>query len=193
MATRSEIFDYIITEYFRNDLGRASQVSGYSKSKIKAWREGSQSPQKATIEYFLQRAFIPEFTVIAEYALFNHERQVQTQLKMILGGHVNDPGIYAFYDSLGNLIYLGKATKLLTEITSALNRPFHIILPKGIQNPPETRKEVVRFISAYDVGATDSVDYPKHVESLILRISKPLLNKNIGSLERAHKSSGEPE
>lgn len=46
--------------------------------------------------------------------------------------------------------------------------------------------EVVRYISAYDVGTVDWDDFPKHVESLVLRISKPKLNTNIGTLRKAH-------
>lgn len=190
MANRSEVLSYIISEYFEGNLDKAEKASGYSMAKIKAWCNGESNPQKSTIEYFLQIAIVPEFRIVAEYSEFNPEKPVQTQLKNILGAHSNDPGIYAFYDSLGNLLYLGKATKLLAEITSALSRPFHISLPKGVKRPYEVRRDVVRFISAYDVGATQWGDYPKHVESLLLRISKPPLNKNIGSLDYAFKRSG---
>lgn len=187
MSSRSEILNFIVFEYYQSNVEKASYITGYAKAKIKSWLSGEIIPQKATITYFLQCAFVPEFRVIAEYEEFSHSHALQTQLKKILGEHCSDSGIYAFYDSLGNLIYLGKAKKLQAEITSALNRPFHINLPKGVKNPPESRKEIVRFISAYDVGATSWGDYPKHVESLLLRISKPLLNKNIGTLERAYK------
>ena len=191
MATRSEILSFIIEEYFQSSVENAAIISGYTKSRIQSWCSGKTIPRKATIQYFLQCAFVPEFKIIAEYEFFNHKEAVQTQLKKMLGEHAQDPGIYAFYDSLGNLIYIGKAKKLIAEITSALNRPFHLNLPKGVKNPPEVRKEVVGFISAYDVGNSDWGDYPKHVESLILRISKPILNKNIGALEKAYKAPKE--
>ena len=45
------------------------------------------------------------------------------------------------------------------------------------------RHQVVKYISAYDVKIFDNFDYPKHVESIILRISKPTMNKQIGTLE----------
>ena len=106
----------------------------------------------------------------------------------MLGEHTKDPGICAFYDSFGNLVYLGKATSLMAEISSALSRAVTINFPKGVKRVPETRKEVIKFISAYDVGATDWGDYSKHVESIILHISKPTLNKNIGSLGKAFKA-----
>ncbi|MFM9900833.1 MAG: hypothetical protein ACKVOT_07440 [Polaromonas sp.] len=187
MASRSEFFQFIIEEYYKNDLKHAAFVTGYSAAAINAWSSGKKTPQKATISYFLQCAFVPEFRVITEYSEFDPHVAVQTQLKKMLGEHTKDPGIYAFYDSFGRLVYLGKATSLMAEIISALGRPVTISFPKGVKHLPETRKEVIKFISAYDVGATDWGDYPKHVESLILRISKPILNKNIGSLDKAFK------
>ena len=187
MASRSEFFQFVIQEHYRNDLKHASFITGYSVATINSWASGKKTPQKATINYFLQCAFVPEFRVIAEYQEFDPNSAIQTQLKKMLGEHTQDPGIYAFYDSFGNLVYLGKATSLMAEIISALGRPVTVNFPRGVKRLPETRKEVIKFISAYDVGATDWGDYPKHVESLILRISKPILNKNIGSLDKAFK------
>jgi hypothetical protein len=48
------------------------------------------------------------------------------------------------------------------------------------------RHQVVKYISAYEVKIFENFDYPKHVESLILRISKPIMNKQIGLLDRAY-------
>ena len=95
----------------------------------------------------------------------------------MLGEQANDTGIYAFYDSMGNLIYLGKATKLIAEITSAINRTVHIAFPKGVKSAPRIRTQIVKYLSAYDVGTVKWNDFSKHVESLILRLSKPILNK----------------
>ncbi|MFS2139167.1 hypothetical protein [Duganella sp. Dugasp56] len=178
---------YIIAEYYAGDVSRASHLSGYKVATIENWVSGSRTPQKNTLEYFIQCAFVPEFTVISEFAEFESQKPLQTQLKAILGVHSNDPGIYAFYDSMGGLIYIGKAKKLLAEISSAIKRPIHIAFPKGVKNIPKCRTEIVKYISAYDVGGARSSDFPRHVESLILRISKPTLNKNIGSLSKAYK------
>ncbi len=43
----------------------------------------------------------------------------------------------------------------------------------------------VRYLSAYEVRKSEAGDNARHVESLILRISKPRLNKNIGTLKEA--------
>ena len=182
MTTRNEILQYVIDEYYDRDIQKASDISGYSKARIANWLSGKSEPQKVTIQYFLQRIFVPEFQVIAEYAEFDSDKALQTQLKTMLGEHATAPGIYAFYDALGNLIYLGKATKLMGEIASAMKRNVEVKFPKGIKNKPQGRTQVVKYISAYDVGNYRWNDFPKHVESLMLRISKPLLNKNIGFL-----------
>ncbi len=187
MTKRSDFFDFVVREYYGNSNQKAASASGYHVNVIAAWRSGERNPQRSTIEYFIHKALIPEFRVIAEFAPFDHTKPLLTQLKAILGGHTNDCGIYAFYDALGNLLYIGKATRLLGEINSAICRKIEVTFPRGAQHRPEVRKEVVRYISAYDVGNTTFTDYPKHVESLILRISKPPLNKNIGALNRAYK------
>jgi hypothetical protein len=56
--------------------------------------------------------------------------------------------------------------------------------PKGARQP-KCRLDVVRYISVYYTQPSIFEDYAKHMESLILRISKPALNTNIGKLEKA--------
>jgi hypothetical protein len=86
---------------------------------------------------------------------------------------------------MANLIYIGKSDgNLLLEtyaqLKAAIKKPF----PKGVRQP-ESRLDVVRYISAYHVQKSIFEDYAKHVESLILRISMPKLNANIGNLKKA--------
>lgn len=145
------------------------------------------TPQKSTLIYIFNCIFTPEFKVIAEYEEFNPEDRIKPQLRNMLSNHINDSGLYAFYDSLANLIYLGKATNLLNESYNAILRSVHVPFPKGVNNKPDQRYELIRYVSYYQVQLFDFVDYPRHVETLILRISKPILNKNIGYLERAYK------
>ena len=106
-------------------------------------------------------------------------------------GDYNGPGIYSFYDAMGNILYVGKAKELFDEMYQTLRRDVAINFPMNIQNALKKRikknnrikpYEVVRYISAYHVGKTDIIDYPKEVESLILRIAKPPLNTNDGKL-----------
>lgn len=186
MITRNDVLRYIVDEYFDGIPSKASDASGYSNQQIESWLSNERQPHKATIEYLIHCIFTPQFKVITEFGVFNPEGAVLTQLKSLLEGHEDKAGIYAFYDSMANLLYVGKATNLLQEAYAAIRRDVHVPFPAGIKKKPEYRYQIVRYISAYDVGDSKWLDYPKHVESLVLRISKPPLNKNIGSLERAY-------
>ena len=95
-----------------------------------------------------------------------------------------------FYDARAQLLYVGKATKLLAEMNSALNRNAQISFPKGVKKRNFKVCDLVRYVSAYNVKRMDGMDHAKHIESLILRISKPPINKNIGRLEPAHPPIG---
>lgn len=181
-------FNYIFVEYFNNDLEKFTDVTGFSKTQATSWYNGTVTPKKTTLTYILNCVFTPEFKVITEFAEFNPEEEIRPQLREILGDHVHDSGLYAFYDSMAMLIYLGKATNLLNESYDAILRSVHIPFPKGVRNKPDQRYELVRYISYYQVRKFDFFDYPRHVESLILRISKPALNKNIGTIEKAYQN-----
>jgi len=186
MDTRNIILKYLMDEYYEGDIEKIVNATGYSRGQINDWLNGMRCPQKQTIEYIIHMAFVPEFTVITEFKEFKSDEPVLTQLKIMLAGHTESPGIYAFYDSMANLLYIGKATKLLDECYSAIKRDVDVQFPSGVKNVPSFRYEIVKYISAYHVGKSDWVDLPKHVESLLLRISKPPLNKQIGYLERAY-------
>ena len=129
-------------------------------------------------------ALVPEFKIVVEFGEFDPAGKPHPQLRELLAGHEEKAGIYAFYDSMANLLYVGKTKHLLEESYNAIRRGVDVSFPQGIKKCPEFRYQVVRYVSAYDVGNSDWLDIPKHVESLILRISKPVLNKNIGFLEQ---------
>lgn len=186
MEKQNVLINYLVDEYFDGDVAKASEATEFSAQAIREWIGGKRCPQKKTIDYFIHKIFVPEFKVIVEFGLFEAGDNIRQQLKGVLNGHENNAGIYAFYDAMANLLYVGKATKLLEECYSAIRRDVPVTFPAGVKNVPEKRYEVVRYISAYDVGDSRWLDYPKHVESLILRISKPILNKQIGYLEKAY-------
>lgn len=190
---RSEVFGYFFHEYFNNDPDLLAKITGYTSRQIKEWWNGTREPQRQTLEYVMLCALAPEFKIIIEFALFSPEkpeREIRQQLRNALDGHGSRSGIYAFYDSMANLLYVGKATNLLEEMYSALRRNIPVEFPSGVKNSPTRRFEVVRYISAYEVGGLESADYPKHAESLLLRISKPPLNRNIGHLYRIDSNDG---
>jgi hypothetical protein len=87
---------------------------------------------------------------------------------------------------MANLIYLGKTDgNMLDEVYQQIRAKIPVgILPKAISQSAQ-RLDVVRYISAYSIPTSDHFDYAKHVEGLVLRISKPRLNKNLGKLRPA--------
>lgn len=188
MSERKAVLAYLIDTYCSGEPAKAAELTGYTARQVREWLSGDRTPHKDTIEYFIHCIFTPEFKVIVEFGKFDPAGAVLTQLRKLLRGHEGKPGIYAFYDSMANLLYIGKATKLLNESCAAINRGVHVSFPKGVVTKPSKRHQIVRYVSAYDVGSSEWLDYPKHVESLILRISKPPLNKNVGRLERAHRA-----
>jgi hypothetical protein len=176
---------FAVDNYFDGNVAQAAIKTGYTQSQIKKWIDNKTIPHIATSRYFMAVALIPEFKIVCEHNSFDNESNISSQLKEMLNGHHDSPGIYIFYDSMCEPIYIGKAnSSLQKEILSALGRKISISYPKSISSPPNKVKELVKYISAYDVAGTEHSDYPRHVESLILRIKKPKLNKQIGSLTR---------
>jgi hypothetical protein len=191
MENRNVVFCYLLKENFNDDIKGMAEISGISEKDLTSWRDGTKQPQKRTIEYLFNILYVPEFSIIKEFYQLDANEPIQTQLKMMFKGHEERSGIYAFYDSMANLLYVGKAKNLLEETYAAIGRDYHLEFPAGIQNSDIKRHEVVRFVSAYDVKMFENFDYPKHVESLILRISKPIMNKQIGLLSKAYPSLDE--
>ena len=191
MDERNQIIKYLIDQYLQGNIEEASNLTGYTQQQLNQWTTGERTPQRQTIDYLIHKIFVPEFKVIVEFGEIDSAGDIRSQLRSLLAGHETNSGIYAFYDGMANLLYVGKATNLLDECYQTIRRDVPVNFPAGIKKKPEKRYEVVKYISAYDVGASNWVDYPKHVESLILRISKPILNKQIGFLERAYSEPTE--
>ncbi|MDE0406804.1 MAG: hypothetical protein OXN81_03005 [Alphaproteobacteria bacterium] len=186
---RAQILKYFIDEYFNGNLESVVQTTGYSKHQVQQWYNGKTQPRKGTVEYIAQCALAPEFRIVKEFFVFSPDKGIHGQLVEALGNHGNLSGVYAFYDSMANLLYVGKATNLLKQMYQSIRRTVPVKFPRGVEQQPKRRYEVVRYISAYEVSGVSWKDYPKHVESLMLRISKPPLNKNIGFLERLDAAS----
>lgn len=191
MHQRNAVLKYLIDECFGGDLLKASEKSGYTVQQLQAWVKGERVPQKFAIKYIIHKLFVPEFKVIVEFEEFDPAGEVRAQLKKMLSGHETSCGIYAFYDGMGNVLYVGKATNLLEECYQTIRRDVPVQFPAGIKKKPEKRYQVIRYVSAYYVGDSNLMDYAKHVESLILRISKPILNKKIGHIEKAFNTPEE--
>lgn len=190
-SNTGEMFKYIYSEYYDSNPDRFGKETGYSKPTYGPWITGQRQPRRKTIEYLLSLIFHPEFQVITEFHPLSPGTPLRSQIDRALHSHKNSPGLYAFYDDLANLLYLGKAKSLAREISAALNREDKISFPAGIADKLFKRQSLVGYFSAYHVKQLGKQDYAKHVESLILRISKPPINKNIGRLQPAHISKPE--
>lgn len=182
----SELVGFLSKEYFSGDLKELALHTGYSKQQIEFWVTGQKKPQKATLRYLLASVVAPELKIVCEFfpMHFSAINEISSQLKKALDCHAGKPGIYAFYDSMCNLIYLGKATNqgLYDETYQQLRKPLGITFPKALKNPPKLRWEATSYISAYEVPTIEHLDYPKHIESVILRLSKPIGNKILGNI-----------
>ena len=153
--------------------------------QIKKWISGEAISRTETIDYITMCIYTPEFRVVEEFYEIDSSDPIKTQLNQLFDGHEERVGVYAFYDSMESILYVGKASNLLQETYSAIMREDEVKFPAGITNKVQKRFELVRYVSAYDVEMNDHWDNPKHVESLILRVAKPRLNKQIGILEQA--------
>ena len=176
---RSDILRYLLESYFKGDARRLADATGYTVQQVNNWLEDVHEPRASTIEWIIHCALAPEFNVIVEFAPFepsNKSASRRQQIDTILASNRDKRGIYALYDSTASLIYIGKTdNNLLDEIDQSLKQPIN-------RNFNVKRWSIVRYIGAYHVGGTLSFDYPKHVESLMLGISRPRLNTNIGNL-----------
>jgi hypothetical protein len=189
MVSRNDIVEYLVEEFYDHEAAKAAKATGYTKQQLDWWLTKKHQPQKANVSRLIFFAVVPEFKVITEFALFRKPTKRVTlhrRLAIILAGHETASGLYAFYDSMANLIYLGKTDgNMLSEVYQQIKAKISAgILPKAISTDAK-RQDVVRYISAYSVPTSDHADYAKHVEGLILRISKPRLNKNLGTLRSA--------
>lgn len=186
MNQRCVVVQYLLEQHFDNDIEKMAEASGYLPKAIKEWTDGVVIPNHTTISILQSLVFTPEFSVVHEFYEIDANKPILTQLKLMYEGHEHRSGIYAFYDSMANLLYVDKAKNLLGETYAALRKDAEIYFPAGIKNKTVMRHQVVKYISAYEVKIFENFDYPKHVESIILRISKPTMNKQIGILDKAN-------
>lgn len=81
-----------------------------------------------------------------------------------------DPGIYALYSSSGDVLYVGQARKLRTEVHQTLNRKVNFAVRRGPTITKKARpkyKELAVLMSAYVV---DSPRLRHNLEAILLRV-----------------------
>lgn len=182
------LVDYLVREHFNGDSGEFARHTQYTKQQIEYWRSGSKKPQKSTLRWLLSTTIAPEFRVAAEFEPIEitSRNEISKIVRGALNGHEKNTGVYAFYDSMCNVIYVGKASKGFgQEMYQQLRAQLGIGFPKAVASAPSERWMAVKYVSAYEIPKVHHMDYPKHVESLVLRLSKPVGNKVLGTLKRS--------
>jgi hypothetical protein len=177
---------HLIDEYYGGNVDAFAARVGYTKQQIGTWCSGKRKPQKATLRWLLSTTIAPEFKVAAEFkpVSFATKASIRPTMRDVLSGHADNSGVYAFYDSMCAVVYIGKASKSFhVEMCQQLEGPLGIKFPKAVAKAPSSRWQAVSYVSAYEIPSVDHLDYPKHVEALVLRLSKPIGNKVLGILK----------
>jgi hypothetical protein len=120
MGDRSVVVAWVLRELYQNDRKKASELTGFSVQQLTQWGSGARTPHSSSVARLMHHAFEPAFTIIAEFKPIRHDgtvKGVHGQLSSILKGFHKASGVYAFYDSSGNLLYLGKADGTLLNET----------------------------------------------------------------------------
>jgi hypothetical protein len=89
-------------------------------------------------------------------------------------------GIYVFYDSAGNVVYLGKATNLKTEVKQTYKRTssFPTRFGPDLKKTKHTFGAVTKFLSLYQI---DNPRIRKNFEAFLLRVvPNQTHNHNLG-------------
>jgi hypothetical protein len=104
------------------------------------------------------------------------------------------PGIYAFYGSSGEVLYVGQATNLRVEVNQALNRRVNSVVrlgPKISKKAHPKYRPMAALISAYEVPAAR---LRHNLEALLLRMfPNELHNNKMGNFRKTPWGrSGDP-
>jgi len=74
MDLRNHVAKYLLDDYWDGDFTQAASATFYSVSQIQEWIDGTRCPQKATIEYLMHMALVPEFKLIVEFGKLQYDR-----------------------------------------------------------------------------------------------------------------------
>lgn len=158
------------------------RLSGY-RNKVELARACGRTVQDVVA--YLSGYKVPGDKVLAASLRHLHEWSVIAVWEMepvpaSLGDLPNDSGVYVIFDSIGRVIYLGKAKSFRAEV----RQTFGCLVPKAIRLGPRLGKkrprigDVARYLSLYNVQS----DRARHnIEALLLRIfANQLQNSNVG-------------
>lgn len=151
--------------------GQFADACGKRRTNMSAYLRGRLTPQKQVLWSSLEHFFEWGVTPLAELE----------PLPSNLNTLPTEPGIYVFYDSAGNVLYIGKATNLRAEVRQTLERS----VPEGIRFGPtlgKSRPRLRRITARYSAYSVPSPRLRHNLEALLLRIHpNQSHNQNIGN------------
>src|SRR6266436_3573165 len=112
VISRNDVVRYVLREFYNDDSAAMAKATGCTRRQITSWYNGTRTPQKSNVGVIMHSALAPEFRVIAEYEpidITEGDEKLRAQLARFLKGYEKVSGLYAFYDSMANLIYIGKS------------------------------------------------------------------------------------
>jgi len=139
----------------------------------------------ANMANYLSGALVPGKRVLASSLAHLHEWNVNPIMELEpIPGNLNvlptTPGIYVFYDSAGNVLYIGKATNFRLEVRQTLGRKIPVAArfgPDLTKSRPKIRT-IATFLSLYEVPSPRA---RHNIEALLIRvIPNQTHNSNIG-------------
>ena len=106
LGFEAQLVNYLVKQFFNGDVKRFAEQVEYTENQVERWRSGKQKPQKPTIQWMLSAAIAPEFRIACEFEPVNltAQTEISSVLKRALGTHAGKTGVYAFYDSMCNVI-----------------------------------------------------------------------------------------
>src|SRR6202795_1221851 len=112
MNDRNEAVRFLVNVYFGGDAAKAASAAGFSKQQVTNWVNGSNQPQTSIVKQLVHAAAAPAFRLIVEFEPINFpdgDKGLHGRINELLSGHEKASGLYAFYDSMAQLIYIGKS------------------------------------------------------------------------------------
>ena len=151
--------------------GKFAQACGKKQANMSRYLKGLLVPGKRVLKSAVEHLYEWNVQQIQEI------QPVPSNLNTL----PTDAGIYVFYDSGGNVVYIGKATNFRGEIRQTLGRqiPVAIRLGPTLAKKKPQMKDLVGSLSLYRIA---SPRLRHNLESLLLRIfANQTHNSNIGT------------
>ena len=150
--------------------GRFAQACGKTHANMSGYLSGALVPGKRVIKSAVEHLYEWNVRPLMEI------EPVPANLNTL----PTEAGIYVFYDSGGNVVYIGKATNFRAEVRQTLGRKIPVAIRIGptLEKERPKMKDLVEMMSLYRISSSR---LRHNLESLLLRIfANQTHNSNIG-------------